>query len=297
MSVKLMAMVFDDYPGPPLEKLTALAVADHADHDGGRIWPTVASLARKTGNSERTVQRHLRQMQERGWLVLVRPANGRGSTAEYRMPLERVKGVTQSPFVTPERVTLESPFTEKKGDNRDTKGCQPRHERVTERANIVCESPTEPSTEPSTTAVVAPKKDFPPEFDLAWQHYPRRAGGNPKPRALKAWRARRRDGDSADLITEGVKRYAKFCRETGKINTEFIMQACTFFGPDKHYLATWATPAPRSPPGKKTFHGGLMSEAETVALGKQHRIEARVGESMDQYRLRLSREIDSRRTA
>jgi Helix-turn-helix domain len=164
MSVKLMAMVFDDYPGPPLEKLTALAVADHADHDGGRIWPTVAALVAKTGHSERTIQRHLRQMEQRGWLELVKASNGRGSRSEYRIPIELLKGVTQTPFVTQERVTQQTPFTGTKGVNGDTEGCQRRHGRVSTETNIVCESPTEPSTEPPTPAQSSEIFDTTPAF-------------------------------------------------------------------------------------------------------------------------------------
>jgi len=246
MSVKLMAMVFDDYPGPPLEKLTALAVADHADHDGGRIWPTIAALAAKTGNSERTIQRHLQSMQDRGWLELVRASSGRGSVNEYRMPIERIKGVTVTPFSDPERVTPASPFSEKKGDNGDTKGCQPRHERVTTATNIVCESPTT-RQEPSTTAASNSKNDFPEnfhnDFETTWRSYPHRAGSNPKRRAFKAWQARRREGTSATEMHSGTLRYAEFCKQTGKLHTEYIMQAATFFGPDKRFAEPWTLPS------------------------------------------------------
>lgn len=164
MSVKLMAMVFDDYPGPPLEKLTALAVADHADHDGGRIWPTIAALAAKTGHSERTIQYHLRRMQDRGWLVLVRAASGRGSLNEYRMPVDQIKGAPAAPFSVPERVQPAAPFTENKGAAHDTKGCRSRHERVHHSVNIVCEPSTEPSTEPPTPAQSSEIFDTTPPF-------------------------------------------------------------------------------------------------------------------------------------
>ncbi len=79
-------MVFDRYPEGGNERLLALAMADHARDDGTRIWPSVAELARKTLQSERTVQRQIANMVERGWLQVVRRASGRpGDTNEYRI--------------------------------------------------------------------------------------------------------------------------------------------------------------------------------------------------------------------
>jgi hypothetical protein len=47
MSVKLLAMVFDRYPGGPGERLLALAMADYARDDGSEIRPSVAALCKK----------------------------------------------------------------------------------------------------------------------------------------------------------------------------------------------------------------------------------------------------------
>jgi hypothetical protein len=80
-------------------------------------------------------------------------------------------------------------------------------------------------------------------YDLAWALYPKRAGGNPKSAALKAWDARVREGVPPLVMLEGVKRYAGFVAQTGKTGTEFVKQAKTFFGPDMHYEDDWMTPA------------------------------------------------------
>ncbi len=286
MSVKLMALVFDDYPGPPLEKLTALAVADHADHDGGRIWPTIDALAAKTGNSERTVQRHLRNMEERGWLEVVKHSNGRGSRTEYRMPIERIKGVTVTPFSDPERVTPVSPIKTEKGDNGDTKGCQPRQERVTTETNIVCEPSTEPSTEPSNTLDDEPPKDvsretYSDDFERFWKTFPMRSGNNPKRRAFKAWQARLRSGVSPDEIQDGAMRYAEFCRHTGKLHTEFIMQAATFLGPDKRYAEPWSAPTGGNHATRQQVGKPSLAERATAARKEfEQREREVVGESV-----------------
>ena len=104
----------------------------------------------------------------------------------------------------------------------------------------------------NTTATARPT-EYSPEFEEAWSNYPQRAGDNPKLRAYKAWRARLAEKNSRALVLsmqDGVKRYANYCRVTGKTGTEFVMQAATFFGPDHRFMEPWNPPAPR--PGRKT---------------------------------------------
>jgi hypothetical protein len=68
MSVKAMSWVWDQ-PIERDEKFVLLAYADHADHDGNNIYPAVATIARKTGYSERSVQRITRQLVAHEWLI------------------------------------------------------------------------------------------------------------------------------------------------------------------------------------------------------------------------------------
>lgn len=74
--------------------------------------------------------------------------------------------------------------------------------------------------------------------------YPKRAGGNPPGPAFESWRARLREGVSAEVLESAVERYAAFCAATGKIGTEFVMQASSFFGPKKRgWEQDWTLPA------------------------------------------------------
>lgn len=93
-----------------------------------------------------------------------------------------------------------------------------------------------------TTAGRPKSKAIPEAFSTAWQLYPKRAGDNPKERALKAWHARISEGNSEEDLLAGVRRYAAFVRATGKEGTEYVKQAATFFGPSKGFLETWAPP-------------------------------------------------------
>jgi len=79
-------------------------------------------------------------------------------------------------------------------------------------------------------------------FDLAWQQYPKRGGANPKGAALHAWQARLGEGVTADEMVMGLGRYASYCTATGKIGSEYVMQAKRFFGPDRPFAEPWGIP-------------------------------------------------------
>ncbi|NKJ45850.1 hypothetical protein CIC12_03645 [Burkholderia sp. SG-MS1] len=85
-------------------------------------------------------------------------------------------------------------------------------------------------------------------FEQAWAAYPKRAGGNSKRDALKAWSARLAAGEHEDNMLAGTKRYAAFCAATGKVGTEYVKLASTFFGPARHFADEWALPTQVSKP-------------------------------------------------
>lgn len=105
--------------------------------------------------------------------------------------------------------------------------------------------PTTYDQRPTTTAAAAADTDL---FNEFWKAYPRRAGSNPKNRALKAWRARIRSGAKPSDIMAGLRRYAAFVDATGKAGTEFVMQAATFLGPDERWTESWALDRAKAPP-------------------------------------------------
>jgi hypothetical protein len=132
----------------------------------------------------------------------------------------------------------------------------------------------------------AARGGYTPEFEEAWGFYPKRAGGNNKADAFKAWNARLKDGHTAEVMTAGVVRYATYCRAAGKQNTEFVKQASTFFGPSLHFTEPW--PLPNSPAstgqGAPSFHekqlASKRSEYERIT-GQQSAQPARSGEVID----------------
>ena len=101
-------------------------------------------------------------------------------------------------------------------------------------------APDKPDAPTEEKSPKKPKKrgkyDYPPEFEEFWKVYPSRAPyDNPKPRALKAWRARIREGETADLLIRAARGYAKDVEPKTRDDPEqrrFIKQAATFLSPD-----------------------------------------------------------------
>ncbi|EEP7419636.1 DNA-binding protein [Salmonella enterica] len=140
-------------------------------------------------------------------------------------------------------------------------------ERVLEGFQTVVGTP-EPEPEPEPDPISpssSPKKNdepggsYPAEFELVWQEYPKRAGANPKKSAFKAWNARRREGVLPGDMLDGVRRYVAYLGSTHKAGSDFVQQAATFFGPDRHFENHWDIPVrggsgmpgiPVSPPDK-----------------------------------------------
>ena len=163
MSAKLMGLVFeleverDEFP-------VLIALADHAHDDGTSVYPSVGYLAWKTNLSERSVQRILRKLEDRGLIESTGgTSGGRGITREFvlhlsngvkKSPYDKRKGGKTSPYpkrvkddttspIEAERVT---PVTGK-GDIHDIKRVTP----VTPPIKVLEPSVLEPSVEPSTT--------------------------------------------------------------------------------------------------------------------------------------------------
>lgn len=96
---------------------------------------------------------------------------------------------------------------------------------------------------PVKKSAPAEKNKYPQEFEEVWLAYPKRAGGNSKADAFKAWNARVKSGVNPQALLDGVLRYAVYIKATGRLNTEYVKQAATFFGKSLHYEETWAIPS------------------------------------------------------
>lgn len=102
------------------------------------------------------------------------------------------------------------------------------------------------------------------QFDQAMTAYPKRAGGNSRAEAKKAWDARLKAGaDPGDMI-DGVIRYRAFCEATQKVGTEYVKQAATFFGPSEFWKEAWAAPVKTTTGGR---HAGFEQQDYRAGVG------------------------------
>jgi len=91
MSVRAMAWAWRQQLSGP-EKLVLMALADHADEDG-ICWPGNAHIARKCNLSQRSVQRHVKNLIDNGYMTAHRRFRDTGGQTSNRYALN-VDGVT-----------------------------------------------------------------------------------------------------------------------------------------------------------------------------------------------------------
>ena len=117
MSALLMGQVWRLQLGQG-QRLVALALADHADDDGGHIFPGIPYLAWKTDLCERQVRRVLRFLEDLGLIEAVSFATGgRGHATEYQMHIEAVppKDPYKKPFPDGDKGGHPEPVAQDKG--------------------------------------------------------------------------------------------------------------------------------------------------------------------------------------
>jgi hypothetical protein len=219
MSARCTAAVFDRYPAGGGEFALALALADNAHDDGGRIFPSVETMAHKSRQSVRAVQMHLRAMIASGWLLKVRDSGGRGRPAEYRISPNWLNGADfatlkkGADFAPIQKGADIAPF---QGDSlcitapeSTEKGCNLRQERVQNEAQkgakrrtpyITVLTSIEPTPLPPADAVGANA------FDDFWTAYPRKVG---QAQARQEWAKLAPDEALCKRIGSAVRMWAR----------------------------------------------------------------------------------------
>ena len=99
----------------------------------------------------------------------------------------------------------------------------------------------------SSTSSSSPTSVYDTAFSAFWKAYPRRAGGNPKAAARKAWETRVEE-ESVAILQHGAERYAAYCEATEKVGTEYVKQAVSWLSPKfEGWAQDWGAPATKNP--------------------------------------------------
>lgn len=229
--------------GNPLRKLVLLKLADNAS-DHGECWPSYQHIADQCEISKRSVMNHIEALCECGLVKKeLRPGPKGNSSNLYRLDFSSAVGSLRGganrslPNATHSPHGADSSLGGGAGDApRISHSFEPVNESVKEHKYKG--SPDNDSGKNRSS-----KENYSNEFEQAWQAYPKRAGGNSKAAAWKAWKARIKDGVTGDVMLAGVNRYAGYVRFTGSAGTQYVKQAATFFGPDRHFEESWQTPS------------------------------------------------------
>lgn len=117
MSVRVMSLVWDGYPGGGSELLALLALADWSDDDG-HCFPSIQKIAEKVRLKERQAQRVVHSLIAGGFVQVTGNELGGppGASRRYRLNLSRLTGVAG--------------YTRQSGTGvmEDADGCHPRRE-------------------------------------------------------------------------------------------------------------------------------------------------------------------------
>ncbi|HBZ1376156.1 TPA: helix-turn-helix domain-containing protein [Klebsiella pneumoniae] len=244
MSMDLMVQAMKIKVGNPLRKLVLLKLADNPS-DLGECWPSYQHIADQCEISKRSVMNHIEALCECGLIKKELRTGPKGNSSNvYQLNL---RSAGDSPGGSANR-SLPGAGDSLPGAGDSPGGSAGAAPRISHSFEPVIESVNEPikhtgaSADASAPARSA-KQDYSPEFETAWQDYPKRAGGNSKAAAWKAWKARLKDGVNPEAMLAGVKRYATYARATGSVGTQYVKQAATFFGPDRHFEESWQAPS------------------------------------------------------
>ena len=261
--------------GNPLRKLVLLKLADNAS-DLGECWPSYQHIADQCEISKRSVMNHIEALCEGGLIKKELRTGPKGNSSNvYQLNLRSAgdsPGGSANHSLPGAADSLGSAGDSPGG----SAGAAPR---ISHSFEPVIESVNEPIKHTGASAIAsAParsaKQGYSPEFETAWQAYPKRAGGNSKAAAFKAWNARLKDGVKPEVMLAGVKRYAAYARATGSAGTQYVKQAASFFGPDRHFEESWQ--APSAPGGG---HNGTI--ARLSGLGRMSDDFGESGENLN----------------
>lgn len=242
MSMELMVKAMKIRVGNPLRKLVLIKLADNAS-DQGECWPSYQHIADQCEISKRSVMNHITALCESGLVKKVSRKGEKGNSSNIY--LLRLDGAKDSPGGSANN-SLPSAANSPGGAGvapGGSAGDSPRTSHSFEPVKEPVNEPTIGAPADASAPARSARQEYSPEFEQAWQEYPKRAGGNSKSAAFKAWKARIREGIKPETMLDGVRRYAAWVRATGNTGTQFVKQAATFFGPDRHFEDFWQQPA------------------------------------------------------
>lgn len=216
MSIAVMSQIFKKQMGSSSRKMLAVRLADFADDDGRGIWPSVATLARETDLSERTVQRLLRDFVDEGLLLVVSAATGRpGEPTRYDFNMKSLTSLRDAKDaadgchgVTGDRVSPVT-TTAETGDIDDADGCH----GVTRTVIEPSDKPSSERERESEQESRENRKAIERAFKKAFHVWPT-AVTDSEPDAFRVWNTLSPEDRMA--ASDGAARYVEAAKAIGR---------------------------------------------------------------------------------
>lgn len=276
MSSKILGNVWDACAAHDVKGAKLVIMARLADYsnDDGVCYPSVETICRQLGLGESTVRTAIAELESAGWLRRESRRKGNRNTSNLyylnadrlealaRIEKDKVAALKQQRRANGFHPSDSEPSNSEPSDSGCSNGFHPSDSDkngVFTRQNLTPDPQVNSKHDPQVNSKQesqdigvcskaysenrSSKENYSNEFEQAWQAYPKRAGGNSKAAAWKAWKARIKDGVTTVAMLHGVNRYAAYVRATGSAGTQYVKQAATFFGPDRHFEESWQAPS------------------------------------------------------
>lgn len=276
MSSKILGNVWDACAAHDIKGAKLVIMARLADYsnDDGVSYPSVETICRQLGLGESTVRTAIAELESAGWLRRESRRKGNRNTSNLyylnadrlealaRIERDKVAALKQQRRANAFHPSESDPSKSEPSDSVCSNGFHPSDSDkngVFTRQNLTPDPQVNSKHDPQVNSKQesqdigvcskaysenrSSKENYSNDFEQAWQAYPKRAGGNSKAAAWKAWKARIKDGVTTVAMLDGVNRYAEYVRATGSAGTQYVKQAATFFGPDRHFEEPWQAPS------------------------------------------------------
>lgn len=277
MSSKILGNVWDACAAHDIKGAKLVIMARLADYsnDDGVCYPSVETICRQLGLGESTVRTAIAELESSGWLRRESRRKGNRNTSNLyhlnadrlealaRIERDKVVALKQQRRANSFHPSDSEPSKSEPSDSGRSDSFHPSDSDKNgdfTRQNLTPDPQVNSKHDPQVNSKQesqdigvcgkassenrSSKENYSNEFEQAWQAYPKRAGGNSKSAAWKAWKARMKDGVNTEAMLAGVSRYAGYVRATGSAGTQYVKQAATFFGPDKHFDEAWVVETP-----------------------------------------------------
>ena len=166
MSIKVMTLVWDNFPRGGSDKLTMLAMADWCNDQGSSLHPSISTVAKKINLSDKQARLIIHRLISEGWLYVVGNEFGGnpGMSRQYRMNVQKLS--TPPMEVTPP-AKVTTPM-EVRDPSRGGAFTPPAHGSLT-----TIEPPIEPPIVIPTSQAKPTKRkhSLPEDFEPKQSHY------------------------------------------------------------------------------------------------------------------------------